>query len=176
MPGFASNDLEGQLGALIPNLRAFAIFLAKNPDVADDLVQETLVKAWGNRSTLAEDSNLRAWLFTILRNTYFSRIRKRRLEVEDADGVYTDALSVAASQPGHMDMVDFTKVLDGMSREHREALILVGAEGFSYEDAALMCGCAVGTMKSRVSRARAIAAHLMGLDTVEEIGSQPSGA
>lgn len=158
-----SSDMRADLTALLPNLRAFANSLTRNKDLADDLVQETLVKAWQHRDQFAAGSNLKAWLFTILRNTRMSHLRKRKFEVEDEDGEMAARLSVAPPQGPHMDMVDFMKALSGLPSDQREALLLVGAEGFSYEDAALMCGCAVGTMKSRVNRARVRLANNLGM-------------
>ncbi|MBL8882798.1 MAG: sigma-70 family RNA polymerase sigma factor [Hyphomicrobium sp.] len=149
-----SGQFQDDLAALVPNLRAFAKSLSGNADYADDLVQETLIKAWKNRNTFAEGSNLKAWLFTILRNTFLSDRRKRKFEVEDPDGILSAKLSTHGEQSGHMDFLDFAQAFGKLPDDQREALILIGAEGFSYEEAALMCGCAVGTIKSRVNRAR----------------------
>lgn len=107
---------------------------------------------------------MKAWVFSILRNTYISELRKRRYEVRDSDGGMAAQLSVKPSQPGHMDLMDFARAFDGLPLEQREALILIGAEGFSYEEAALMCGCATGTIKSRVNRARARLAGMLEPD------------
>lgn len=159
-----SGEFHQELAALVPNLRAFAKSLAGNADYADDLVQETLIKAWKNRTTFAEGSNLKAWLFTILRNTFLSDRRKRKFEVEDPDGILAGKLSTHAAQTGHMDLLDFSEAFDKLPDDQREALILIGAEGFSYEEAALMCGCAVGTIKSRVNRARNKLLELMAID------------
>lgn len=160
--------MEVQLARMVPNLRAFARSLCANVDRADDLVQETLVKAWKNRASFAEDSNLKAWLFTILRNTYLSELRKRKWEVEDADGAIAASVGVNGAQDGHMDALDFSEAFRLLPQDQREALVLVGAEGFSYEEAALMCGCAVGTIKSRVNRARVKLAELLGLEKVND--------
>ena len=155
---------EQELIASIPNLRAFATSLSRNAATADDLVQDTLVKAWNNAASFEEGSNLRAWLFTILRNTYFSDLRRRSREVEDVNGAMADKLTVLPSQNSHMDMIDFRHAFDGLSDDQKEVLVLVGAEGFSYEEAAVICGCAVGTVKSRVNRARGALAKKLGLD------------
>ena len=157
-------DIRTELTALLPNLRAFSNSLTRNRDLADDLVQDTLIKAWQNQHSFIPGSNLKAWLFTILRNTYLSHLRRRKFETEDADGAMADQLSVQAPQGAHMDLVDFSVALAQLPPEQREAIILIGAEGFSYEDAALMCGCAVGTMKSRVNRARVKLAEILGLE------------
>jgi RNA polymerase sigma-70 factor, ECF subfamily len=149
-----SDDIQQQLTELLPNLRAFAKTLCRNSDQADDLVQETLVKAWKNRHTFEPGSNLKAWLFTILRNAFLSERRKRKFEVNDTDGRLAEQIGVKPGQGDHMDLLDFAAAFATLPQEQREALILIGAEGFSYEDAAAMCGCAVGTIKSRVNRAR----------------------
>ena len=157
---------------MIPALRPFAWSLSHNGSDADDLVQDTLIKAWTNRDKFEPDTNLRAWLFTILRNTYLSELRKRKYEVQDHDGELAQQLSVKDGQSSHMDLLDFTKAFALLSAEQREALILIGAEGFSYDEAALMCGCAVGTMKSRVNRARGKLSELMGVEGAEDFGSE----
>lgn len=158
-----SADLQHGLAALLPNLRAFARSLCGNPDRADDLVQETLVKAWKSRASFDPGTNLKAWLFTILRNTFIFEQRKRKHEVEDRDGALAEQLSVNGRQSGHMDLLDFADAFATLPDEQREALILVGAEGFSYEEAAVMCDCAVGTIKSRVNRARSKLGERMGV-------------
>src|SRR5690606_6844053 len=147
----SSSSFREELVATIPSLRAFAISLAQNNDRADDLVQETLVKAWDKQSSFEMGTNLKAWLFTILRNEFYSQMRKRGREVQDADGVFTERMAVHPSQYGVMDLADFKKALDALPDDQREAIILIGASGFSYEEAAEICNCAVGTMKSRVS-------------------------
>lgn len=164
-----TSQLQRELTAVVPNLRAFARTLCGSADQADDLVQETLVKAWRSRSSFEPGSNLKAWLFTILRNTFLSERRKRKFEVADADGKMAEQLSVKADQSGHMDLLDFTKAFATLPEEQREALILVGAEGFAYEEAAQMCGCAVGTIKSRVNRARVKLAELLGVTDASDI-------
>lgn len=137
----------------IPNLRAFAHSLSGDAQLSNDLVQETLLKAWTHKDSFVPDSNLKAWLFTILRNTYFTYYRKSQREELDEDHAAMNA-SVPPSQLTHLEFDDMQKALMRLSPDHREALLLITAEGFSYEDAARVCGCAVGTMKSRVNRAR----------------------
>ena len=156
------SSLRDDLVAAIPNMRAFAISLCGNRDRADDLVQEALVKAWNHLSSFQEGTNLKAWLFTILRNAYFSELRKTKREVADSDGQLAARLSVPPEQQGHLDLIDLNRALAKLPPDQREALILVGAEGFSYEDAATISACAVGTVKSRVNRARTRLAELMG--------------
>lgn len=153
--------LHEDLVAAIPNMRAFAISLCGNRDHADDLVQEALVKAWNHLNSFEEGTNLKAWLFTILRNAYFSELRKTKREVADSEGQLAAKLSVPAEQQGHLDLVDLNRAMSKLPVDQREALILVGAEGFSYEDAANISGCAVGTVKSRVNRARTRLNELM---------------
>lgn len=155
---------EDALVAAIPHLRAFARSFANDPARADDLVQETLVKAWNSRESFAPGTNFRAWLFTILRNVYFSQHRKLRREVDDPDDQYQNSLSALPEQHGHLDLEDFRTALKTLPSDQREALLLVGAEGFSYEEAAEICGCAVGTIKSRVNRARTRLIELLGED------------
>jgi len=162
--------LKNALLAEIPSLRAFAISLSGNGDKADDLVQETLMKAWAAHASFAEGSNLRAWLFTIMRNTYFSQYRKARREVQDVDGEAAARLVSHPEQQGHLDLADFRIALDQLSADQREALILIGASGFSYEEAAEICGCAVGTVKSRVNRARQRLMQLLAVDSADEFG------
>lgn len=165
-----SSDLQESLIATVPNLRAFGISLCGDVDRADDLVQETLVKAWKNIGSFDEGTNLKAWLFTILRNTYFSELRKRRREVTVADSAIEQRLSVHPDQPGAADFSDFKMALMKLGDDQREALVLVGAEGFSYEEAAEISGCAVGTVKSRVNRARSRLGELLGVSDSSEFG------
>lgn len=157
-------DPKEELVEHLPAMRAFAMSLTRNSAAADDLVQDAIVKAWSNFDKFKPGTNLRAWLFTILRNTYYSLYRKRKREVEDPDGVMAGKLSEKPAHDGHLAMADFRAAFAQLTDEQREVLILVGAEGFSYEDAAEMCGCAIGTIKSRTNRARTRLAELMHLD------------
>lgn len=157
-------SLEDQLVAEVPNLRAFARSLARNHALADDLVQETVLKAWSKLSSFEEGTNLRAWLFTILRNTFISHTRKRKREVEDVDGKKAARIATLPTQEGAMDLADFRRAFEELPDYQREAIILVGAAGFSYEDAAEICGCATGTIKSRVNRARKTLTEILKLE------------
>jgi len=148
--------------AAVPSLRAFAISLCGQADRADDLVQDTLLRALSHIDRFQPGTNLNAWLFTILRNLFRSEYRKRRREVEDADGSYAASLTSLPDQNAHLDFEDMRKALAKLPADQREALILIGAEGFSYEDAAQICGTAVGTVKSRVNRARRRLSELLG--------------
>ncbi|TCD15085.1 sigma-70 family RNA polymerase sigma factor [Oricola cellulosilytica] len=167
-----SNQVEFKDGLLaaIPNLRAFAISLCGAADRADDLVQEALVRAWDKQSSFQPGTNLRAWLFTILRNEFYSQMRKRGREVSDADGALTNAMASHPEQSGKMDLQDFQKALMTLPDDQREAIVLVGASGMAYEEAAEICGCAVGTVKSRVSRARARLSELLDIKDSSEYG------
>ncbi len=169
----ASQQLRDDLIAAIPNLRAFAVSLCGSVDRADDLVQETLVKAWNKLDTFEEGTNLKAWLFTILRNTHFSEFRKIKREVPDTDGEISARVAIVPGQQAHMDVQDMLLALDKLPDEQREALILIGAEGFSYEQAAAICNCAVGTIKSRVNRARTRLAELVELDSPDDLAADP---
>lgn len=152
----------------IPNLRAFAISLCGNAERADDLVQETLMKAWGHLDSFTPGTNMRAWLFTILRNVFYTELRKRRREVEDPDETMAANLATRPEQDGHMDLSDFKEALEQLPSGQREALILIGAAGMSYEEAAQICGCAVGTIKSRVNRARRRLVEILELSSPED--------
>jgi RNA polymerase sigma-70 factor (ECF subfamily) len=164
------SDFRDNLLSAIPSLRAFAVSLTKNSDRADDLVQETLVKAWDKQASFQPGTNLKAWLFTILRNEFYSQMRKRGREVQDSDGAITSRLSVHPSQDGSVDLDDFRKALELLPEDQREAIILVGASGFAYEEAAEICGCAVGTIKSRVSRARARLQEILNISGEHDFG------
>lgn len=153
------------------SLRAFAISLSGQLQLADDLVQETLLKAWANADSYQPGTNLRAWLFTILRNTYFSLHRQRSREVQDSDGIYSQRLAAPAAQEGALDLADFRVALAKLPAEQREVLIMVGASGLSYEEAAAVCNIAVGTVKSRISRARATLAASLGISGPEDLGA-----
>ena len=165
-----SKELRAELLSVIPNLRAFALSLARTGDRADDLVQETLTKAWNKFDTFEEGTNLKAWLFTIMRNEFYSQMRKRGREVQDSEGVFAAQLATHPEQQGHMDLEDFRGALEALPEDQREALMLIGANGFSYEEAAAIAGVAVGTIKSRVSRARTRLAKDLGLEGDGEFG------
>ncbi len=124
-------------------------------------MQETLVRAWSHADSFERGTNLNAWLFTILRNLFHSEFRKRRREVPDPEGIHAGLLESPAGQISHMELRDFQAALNTLPAEHREALLLVGAEGFSYEAAAEICGVSTGTIKSRVSRARTRMSELL---------------
>src|SRR6056297_2722093 len=166
-----SNDRDpaDELVEHLPAMRAFALSLTRNASLADDLVQDTVVKAWSNFDKFAAGTNLRAWLFTILRNTFYSNRRKAKREVADVDGVFAAGLAEKPSHDGRLQMKDFMVAFGIIPVEQREALLLVGASGFSYEEAAETCGVAVGTIKSRANRARRALAELLDLKDDEEL-------
>ncbi|HEY9211448.1 MAG TPA: sigma-70 family RNA polymerase sigma factor [Ancylobacter sp.] len=166
--------LRDEIIGAIPNLRAFAISLSGSVDRADDLVQETLLRAFANIGSFRPGTNLPAWLFTILRNLFRSEYRKRRREVPDSDGAFAATLTTNPDQDTHLDFEDFRAALDKLPPDQREALVLVGASGFSYEEAAEICHCAVGTIKSRVNRARKRLGELLAIDSVEDFGTDPT--
>lgn len=158
-----SDEQEFQRGLLtaIPRLRAFAIGLCGTTGLADDLVQETLLRAWANRSSFQLGTNMMGWLYVILRNGFYAEFRKRKHEVADVDGQHAAMMVTAPAQEGHIEFGEFRAALLRLPPDQREALLLVGSSGLSYEEAAKICQCAVGTMKSRVSRARTRLATLL---------------
>lgn len=157
-------DPRDELVLHLGPLRAFAMSLVRNDHAADDLVQDTILKAWSKFDKFEPGTNLRAWLFTILRNGFYSDLRKHRREVADVDGVHAARLSQMPDHDGRLAMRDFNLAFEALIVEQREALTLVGALGFSYEEAAETIGCAVGTVKSRVNRARRRLAELLMLE------------
>jgi RNA polymerase sigma-70 factor (ECF subfamily) len=163
----ADTTVRGEILATLPTLRAFAISLCGNVDRADDLVQETIVRAIANIDSFQPGTNMPAWLFTILRNLFRSEYRKRRREVEDAEGTYVESLRSYPDQESRVELDELQDALVKLPPDQREALILVAASGFSYQEAADICGCAVGTIKSRVNRARG---RLVEMLAVEEAG------
>lgn len=171
-----SQDFRTELLGLIPFLRAFARSLCGNQEAADDLAQETLVKAWQSRETFIPGTNLKAWLFTILRNQFYSD-RRRAWRQAPWDQEAAERIPGGGSdQSWAAELSDTARALRCLSDEQREALILVGAGGFSYEDAARICACAVGTVKSRVARARkALIAILEGEDKLPSIPRPDEG-
>jgi len=162
------NSFKDDLVAEIKNLRAFAISLSGSVSLADDLVQETLLRAWSKSDKFQPGTSLRAWLFTILRNIYYSNYRKRAREVQDSEGVFARRVTVSGDQESHLDLEDFRKAMTKLPAEQREVLTLVGASGLSYEEAAAICHVEIGTIKSRLSRARAKLVELLALEETSE--------
>lgn len=150
----SDNEFKADLVVLIPQLRAFARSLCGHRERADDLAQEAMLRAWGARNSFQAGTNLRAWAFVILRNIFLSQMRRARFTGEWDESVAARALSTPPSQEHHLQAGDLQRALLCLPETQREALILVAAGGFSYEEAARICNCAVGTIKSRVARAR----------------------
>ncbi len=158
-----SDDFKTNLIAEIKYLRAFAISLSGSVSAGDDLVQETLLRAWSKHKQFQGGTNLKAWLLTILRNIFYTNFRKRAREVQDSEGVHANRLAVSGGQEGHIDLQDFRKALAKLPSHQREVLILVGAIGHTYEEAAVICQVEIGTVKSRMSRAKVTIAKLLEL-------------
>ena len=159
----APTSFRDDLIAALPALRPFAMSLAGNAARADDLVQETLVKAWQNQHRFQVGSNLNAWLFTILRNQFYTECRRHKREVEDADGLAAGRLIAVPDQEDRIELQDVWGKLEKLPALQREALLLISMHDMTYEAAAAMIGCQVGTVKSRVSRGRALLSDLLGL-------------
>ncbi len=149
-----SASFRRELLEAVPALRAFARSLTGDADQADDLVQEAITRALTHAASYSAGTNMKAWLFTILRNQFISEIRRRTREATDSDELALATVGRPAAQEAGLHVRDFRRAFADLPVEQREALVLVGAEGFSYDEAASIAGCAVGTMKSRVSRAR----------------------
>lgn len=164
-PGFVDELLSS-----LPELRAYALSLERDPVRADDLVQETMVRALANRDRFLMGTSLRAWLFTILKNHFLSMTRRRRREVEDVDGSFSERLSVDEDQNDKVSYGELMSALQCLRKDERDVLLMVGIDGLSYEEAASTMGCAIGTIKSRVNRARRRLALHMGLTEEDVIG------
>ncbi len=160
-PGQPASDFRTDVVGCLPQLRAFARVLTGNRDRADDLVNDTILRALGAEHQFKPGTNLRAWLFTILRNQHISEFRRRRLEAGSVDDLPEALLTTPAVQQSMVEFNEVRKLLLQMPVKFREALILVAGAGLSYEEAAAICECAVGTVKSRVNRARAELQNLM---------------
>lgn len=169
-------SFKRELLATLPSLRAFAMSLIGRHDRADDLVQDTIMKAWAKQDSFEMGTNMKAWLFTILRNELYSQLRKRGREVQDSEGYFTESLAQHPAQYGSLDLQDFRRALDTLPPDQREAIILVGASGFSYEEAAEICGCALGTIKSRVNRARVRLQEVLQVSGESDYGPDTTSA
>ena len=170
--GTHDDAFRAEMIALIPFLRAFARTLSGHRDEADDLCQETLAKAWQSRNGYQMGTNLKAWLFMILRNQFYSERRRswrqQPWHESDAETIHI----VQDVQGAKLDLSDLSRALRVLSDEQREALILVGAGGFSYEEASAICGCALGTIKSRIARARATLQQVLDGQSVQSLGQR----
>src|SRR5260221_6309160 len=148
------NVEDPDLIACVPHLRAFARFLTGNRERADDLVQDTVVRALTAAHQFKPGSNLKAWMFTILRNQHYNDVRRNRVRAQSLDDPSVDELAAPATQEARLEFGDFRRAFWQLGADQREVLILIGASGLSYEEAARICKCPTGTIKSRVSRAR----------------------
>ena len=150
----SDKDFKKLLAEAIPHLRAFGRSLSGNADTADDLVQETMLKAWTARDRFIAGTNMRAWTHVILRNVYFSQVRRAKFKGEWDEFSADLLLAEPAGQESHIALSDMQRALMQLPAEQREALILMGAGGMTCEEVAEISQCAVGTVKSRVARAR----------------------
>jgi RNA polymerase sigma-70 factor (ECF subfamily) len=165
--------VERQMLASIPGLRAFAISLTCDRDRADDLVQATLLNALSCIDRFIPGSNMNAWLFTILRNKFRSECRRRYREIEDPEGAFAETIVIPPDQGQNLDVADLRAALRKLPLNQREALLLIAAEGMSYEEAARIFGTCTGTLKSRVHRARTRLAELLAIELNEDMGPDP---
>lgn len=168
-----ADDFQKQLLALIPNLRAFSRTLCGRRGIADDMAQEALAKAWRARDRFEPGTNLKAWLFTILRNEFYSHVRRdwRQTAWNEVKG--DNITAPAGEQEWSMELSDTARALRRLPETQREALILVAAGGFSYEDAARITGAQLGTVKSRVARARTALQAILNGDEVLPVAQGP---
>jgi RNA polymerase sigma-70 factor, ECF subfamily len=157
----ADKLFRDQLVALLPSLRAFSRGLCGNRDMADDLAQDTMMRAWAARESYTQGSNFRAWMFMIMRNQFYTTIRKNARTTSLDPEVAERVLVVAPAQQNGINVEDVAKALQKLPAEQREVLLLIGANGLSYEEAAEVIGCAMGTVKSRLARGRAALAALI---------------
>jgi RNA polymerase sigma-70 factor (ECF subfamily) len=165
-----SQYMRDRLPAFLPHLRAFALHLTRDPVRSDDLVQSTLLRAWTNLNHFQQGTNLEAWLFTILRNCFYSEHRKHRWEIEDPEDGFARRLMVQPAQEPKLMLDDLHEALARLTLEQRKALLLVVEQGETYEDAAALCGVAVGTLKSRVNRARTQLAAMLQMENRHDLG------
>ena len=157
----SEEDPRDRIITFLPDMRAFARSLTRNEAAADDLVQDAVIKAWKNFHQFRSNTNLRAWLFTIVRNTFYTDLRRQRRELHFAEDSRLHAVSEDPGANKIMVVMDFEKAFFQLPADQREALILVGASGLSYEEAAETCGVAMGTIKSRINRGRKRLAELL---------------
>lgn len=169
----SDQEFRNELVAIMPSLRAFARGLCGNRDLADDLAQDALTRAWGARLSFAKGTNFRAWIYIILRNQFYTTIRKNSRMVAWDPDIAARTLIAPDSQQDIINLKDVEKALQKLPAEQREVLILVGAGGVAYEEAAEIMGCAVGTIKSRLARGRAALAAL--IDGPDHEDDKPGG-
>lgn len=169
------DSFRDELALTIPHLRAFARSLCGSRDMADDLVQETMLKAWNARQRFAAGTNMRAWTFIILRNIFLSQMRRNRFRGEWDDLAAERMLAAPAGQDKIVELSDLHRAMQQLPTAQREALILIGAGGFAYEEAAEICGVAIGTIKSRVARGRVALEQLLESGALPQRRSDDAG-
>jgi RNA polymerase sigma-70 factor, ECF subfamily len=173
----ADQVFRDQLVALLPSLRAFSRGLCGHREMADDLAQDTMMRAWAARASYTQGTNFRAWMFMIMRNQFYTTIRKNARTTSLDPEVAERVLVVAPAQQNGINVDDVAKALQKLSTEQREVLLLIGANGLSYEEAAVVMGCAIGTVKSRLARGRAALTALIDGPTDNVLfDSQPQQA
>ena len=157
-----STSIDDDILACLPHLRAFARSLTGERDRADDLVQDAVLRALSAADQFSPGTNFKAWIFTILRNLYFNEFRRNRALMRPLEAADLESHATAPAQHAGLEFDDFRRAFNTLPAEQREALVLVGADGFRYEEAAAICGCPIGTIKSRVARARSEIERLLG--------------
>ncbi len=165
-------EFKSQMVTLIPSLRAFARSLCGNPDMADDLAQEAMARAWKARGSFTMGTNFRAWMFMILRNIFYTTIRKNSRMTSWDPEIAERVLIEPATQHVGIELDDVQKALNKLPPAQREMLMLIAAEGVSYEEAAIIVGCAIGTVKSRVARARAALVRLLEGEDIDVVSNR----
>lgn len=172
----ADEGFRAELTPVIPHMRAFARSLCGNPTEADDLVQEALAKAWKSRASYQPDTSLKSWVFTIIRNQFYSD-KRRSWRQSSLDPETAERTLIAVTNPmGGLELDEVRRALASLPEDQREALILVGVAGLPYDEVSAICGCAEGTIKSRVSRARQRLADMLNGNAIIEDGVQPGAA
>jgi RNA polymerase sigma-70 factor, ECF subfamily len=166
--GDLSTSIDDEILQCLPHLRAFARSLTGDRDQADDLVQDAVLRAIKAASQFTPGTNFKGWIFTILRNLYFNEFRrKRRGSMRPLEAGDREIHATAPAQQARLEFDDFRRAFKLLPAEQREALVLVGADGNPYEDAAAISGCPIGTIKSRVARGRRELQRLLNIDSTE---------
>ncbi len=169
-------SFKADLVALIPQMRAFARTLCRDATFAEDLAQDALARAWRCRASYEPGTNLKAWVFMILRNGFYSHTRRSWRSCELDPEVAASTLVAVTNPTGALELNDLRRAMNMLPDDQREALILIGAAGLSYEEAAETCGVAIGTVKSRVSRARSRLAEILEEGDLADDGILPHAA
>ncbi|MFM5929278.1 MAG: sigma-70 family RNA polymerase sigma factor [Novosphingobium sp.] len=157
-PALSDSEFHSALTRIAPHLRGFARSLCGCPDRADDLAQEAMLKAWSARGSYRAGTNFKAWMFTILRNQFYSETRRARFTGEYDEEMAERTLRTKGGQEECLELADVVRALSEMPETYRDALILAAIGDFSYEEISEICGIALGTVKSRICRARAMLA------------------